>query len=213
MRAFGKPTNEFNYWTELAALRGSDELDQDFYAHAFDVGAKYRFWKLPLQPSITLSYAWGSGGGADGDNTNSTFRQTGLQGNKAKQGGVTEFEMYGEMMAPELSNLKVLTAGIGFRPAASMFVDLVYHHYQSNAVASEIRNWGLTAKMNQGTTGQSKDVGDEFDLILGFRNLFGVRGFGADVKMGWFFPGDAFDNPGTTNKSDKGLIVTSTIFF
>ena len=71
----------------------------------------------------------------------------------------------------------------------------------------------LTAKMNQASTGRSKDVGSELDIILGFRNLFGVRGIGADVKVGWFFPGDAFDNPGTTRKSDKGLIVTSTIIF
>ncbi len=213
LRAYGSPTNEFNYWTELAALRGTDELDQNFDAHAFDVGAKYRFWKAPLQPSITLNFAWGSGCGADGDNTNSEFRQTGLHGNTAKQGGVTEFSIYGEMLDPELSNLKIFTVGIGIRPAASMFVDFVYHHYRMNAVAPEIRNYALTAKMNQATTGRSKDVGSELDIIVGFRNLFGVRGIGADVKVGWFFPGDAFDNPGTSRKADKGIIVTSTIFF
>ena len=78
------------------------------------------------------------------------------------------------MLDPELSNLKIFTAGIGFRPTASMFVDLVYHEYRQNAFATEIRNFGLTAAMNQVATAQSKDVGSELDIILRFRNLFGV---------------------------------------
>ena len=68
-------------------------------------------------------------------------------------------------------------------------------------------------EMNQVATTKDKDVGNELDLIVGFRNLFGVRGLGTDVKAGLFFPGNAFDNPGTTRRANKGLIITTTIIF
>jgi alginate production protein len=45
-------------------------------------------------------------------------------------------------------------------------------------------------------------MGSAFDVVLGFRNLFGVRRLGLDVRVGWYFPGKAFrieegdpDNP------------------
>jgi alginate production protein len=203
-RAHGRPMDRFNYWAELAALRGTDEAKQNFDGHAFEAGATYRFLDSPLQPNITLSYAWGSGDGDSADGSNGEFRQTGLQSNESKMGGVSQFKSYGEALDPELSNLEIMTAGIGFRPAAGIFVDLVYHRYRLNSFATTIRNDALTALMN----GESKDVGDALDVIVGFRNLFGVRGLGADVRAGWFFPGDAF-GAGAGN----GFRMVTKIFF
>ena len=36
------------------------------------------------------------------------------------------------------------------------------------------------------------DFSDSIDVILGFRNLFGLRGLGFEVRAGMFFPGKAW---------------------
>jgi alginate production protein len=192
LRASGKPTAAFSYWSEFALLRGSDESGNKFKASAFEVGGTYRFADLPFDPNVTLAYAYGSGDGNPDDGVNNEFRQTGLQSNEARYIGLAKFKTYGEMIDPELSNLKILTLGLGARATPGISVDLAYHRYQLNAIASEIRNWGLTAQMNTLSTAQSKDVGQELDLVVGFRGLFGVRRLGLDLRAGKFFPGQAF---------------------
>jgi len=192
LRAQGQPSNAFNYWIELAHMRGHDEFNKDFSAHALDVGATYRFLDLPFNPNITLGYAFGSGNNSRNKGKNNEFRQTGLQSNETRFAGLSEFKIYGEALDPELSNLKIFTVGVGFRPLANMTVDLVYHRYRSHEITEGMRNSPLTAEMNQVDTRQpSKDVGDGFDIVLGFRRLFGSR-LGVDLRAGWFFPGKAF---------------------
>ena len=192
VRATGRPSDSFRFWGDLSILRGSDENQQTFRAHALDVGATYVFTGLPHYPTITLGYAYGSGDGNRRDNRNSEFRQTGLQSNEGRFAGVSKFKYYGEVLDLELSNVQILTAGFGFRPAANVYVDLVYHQYWLNKLADEIRNWALTAQMSQVDTHLSKDVGQALDVVLGFRRLFGVKQLGMDLRMGWFFPGKAF---------------------
>jgi len=193
-RAYGRPSDAFNYWTEFGYLGGKDEFARDFSgAGALDVGGTYRFLDAPLQPSVTLGFRYGSGDRNPDDNKNSEFRQTGLQTNEQRFGGVTQFITYGEVFNPELSNLKIFTAGLGLRPKANFFIDLVYHRYWLNEFADEVRGQALTAEMNQLESRLSTDVGSELDIILGIRNLFGVRGFGFEARGGVFFPGAAFD--------------------
>lgn len=218
LRAYGAPTERFSFWSELAVLRGRDELDRDLSASAVDVGFLYRFPDLPLYPSVTLGYANATGDDNPADNTNHEFRQTGLQSNEVKASGVSKFKYYGETLDPELSNLQVITAGIGFRPVQSVYVDINYHRYRLNAIADQIRNSALTAQMNQDDTQLSKDVGSAFDVILGFRNVFGVRRLGIDVRASWFFPGNAFRNEdapgsGTFHAADKGVSTTIKFWF
>jgi alginate production protein len=200
--AQGMPSENFSFWALLASTRGSDELKREFSAYAFDVGGTYRFPGLPFRPNVTLGYAFATGDGNPDDNKNTEFRQTGLQSNEAKFAGVSQFKVYGETLDPELSNVGILTAGLGFRPAPNASVDLVYHRYRLDRIADEIRNSALTALMNQDDANLSKNMGSAFDVVLGFRNLFGVRRLGLDVRVGWYFPGKAFrieegdpDNP------------------
>jgi len=56
-------------------------------------------------------------------------RQTGFQSNSGTFGGVVNFDYYGVVFDPKLSNLQVFTAGIGVRPLRKSSVDGVYHHY------------------------------------------------------------------------------------
>jgi alginate production protein len=218
--AQGMPSESLSFWTQLAFLRGSDERKKYISAHAFDVGGTYRFLRLPFYPTVTLGYAFATGDGNPDDDKNSEFRQTGLQSNEAKFAGISQFKVYGEALAPELSNLEILTAGLGFRPAPTVSVDLVYHRYRLDKIADEIRNSALTALMNQDDANLSKYMGRALDIVLGFRNLFGVRRLGLDVRVGWFFPGrKAFrieegdpDNP-VFRHADKGNSVVAKFWY
>jgi len=198
----GSPSGDFSYWTRFSYLLGSDEANKNFSAYAVEVGGTYRFPGLPYHPNVTLGYAFATGDGNHNDNRNTEFRQTGLQSNEAKFAGVSDLLVYGETLDPELSNLGIFTAGFGFRPTPTVTVDFIYHHYRLDEIAEEIRNSPITALMNQDDTKLSKEVGQAFDIVLGVRNLFGVRRLGVDLRMGWFFPGNAFrieggdpDNP------------------
>lgn len=225
LRATGMPTDRFNFWTELALLRGKDEKKRNFRGHAIDVGGTYRFPKLPYAPNFTLGYAYGSGDGNPNDNRNHEFRQTGLQSNEGRLGGIPRFKYYGEALDPELSNLQIFTAALGFRPVPNVSVDLVYHHYRLNQIASGIRNSALTAETNQDSTQLSKNLGNGLDIVLGFRNLFGVRRLGLDLRAGWFFPKKAFRTPENvidpvtneerivSRKADKGISVVAKFWF
>lgn len=206
VRASGTPSDKFSYWSELAFLRGKDEANKEFSAYAFDVGGTYRFKDQAFLPNFTLGYAYATGDDNPDDATNHEFRQTGLQSNESKFAGIPKFKVYGEALDPELSNLQILTIGFGFQPAPKVSVDLVYHRYWLNKITSALRNSALTAEMNQvelELLQPSKDVGSAFDIVLGFRSLFGVKRLGLDVRAGWFFPGRAFHrNDGTPDIPD-----------
>ena len=93
----------------------------------------------------------------------------------------------------------------------------MYHHYRLFKIAEEIRNSALTAQMNQDETQISKKVGQALDVVLGFRNLLGVRRLGLDLRAGVFFPGKAFRNEdpvtGGFRKADKSVSVIAKFWF
>jgi alginate production protein len=216
LRANGTPSNQLNYWSELSILRGRDELKKRFRGHAVDVGGTYRFTDVPFAPSITLGYAYGSGDDNPNDAKNHEFRQTGLHSNEARLGGIPKIKYYGEALDPDLSNLQILTVGVGVRPAPTVTLDLVYHHYRLNKNAEELRNAAVTAQMNQDDTQVNKRVGRALDIVLGFRNLFGLRRLGMDVRTGLFFPGNAYRNEnsaGIFRKADKSISVVVKFWY
>lgn len=216
VRTQGSPIAGFTYWTDLALLRGRDEASRSFDGYGFDIGGTYRFLGLPLSPNITLAYAYGSGDKNPNDNANRQFRQTGLQSNEQKFAGLSEFRRYGEALDPELSNLSILTVGVGFRPFRDVSLDFIFHDYRLNAVAEGLRNSAVTAEMNQDASQPSKDVGSAFDIVLGFRNVFGVQRLGVDLRMGKFFPGNAFRNEqdnGDFVKADSAAAVVAKIWW
>lgn len=220
VRALGNPSDQLSYWTELGHLRGRDEFSRRFSGYGLDAGFNYRFTQVAHQPGVSLGYAFGSGDANPRDATNYEFRQSGLQSNEIRLGGIPKFKVYGEALDPELSNLHILTLGVGFRPAPLMSVELVAHAYRLNKVAEQLRNSALTAEMNQlDTLAPSKDVGRALDVVIGFRSLFGVKRLGLDLRAGWFFPGKAFrrnegddDNP-VIRDAKKGLAVVGKLWW
>jgi alginate production protein len=219
VRALGTPSDRFNYWADVGWLLGKDQSSRKFSGFGFDVGGTYRFTDLPYYPAVTLSYAFGSGDGNPDDSKNHEFRQSGLQSNEARVATIPKFKYYGEVLDPELSNVNIFTLGVGFRLAPSVSVELAYHRYRLDKIADEIRNWALTAQMNQVDTQLSKDVGSALDVVFGFRNMFGLRRLGMDLRIGWFFPGKAFlrndgdeDNP-IIRGADKGFTIVTKFWW
>lgn len=184
LRSFGEMFGDLEYWADFAIVRGEDGSDK-LRGYGFDVGGTYEF-DFNYDTYLTFGYAFGSGDSSPDDSTDKAFRQTGLEDNQTKFGGVTKLKYYGELFDPELSNLSILTAGVGIKPTRTSSVDLVYHHYRLNELSDELRNASVEENLN----GQSKDIGDELDLVLGWR---GRSGLGVDLVFSYFFPGTAYE--------------------
>jgi hypothetical protein len=186
VRAIGQRSSDqwgsVKYWADWAIVRGREtayefsdlgngrslvdaRTDRDVSGRAFDAGIS---WQLPVawEPAISLGYARGSGD-ADPSGTDHNFRQTGLHNNKARFFGVNRFRYYGELLRPELSNLAVSTLAIGVPFFNRSSVELVHHRYRQVEAADFIRDVRVDADL----TGASRDIGSEFDLVFGFRDL------------------------------------------
>lgn len=172
-------------WLEFAHLAG-DRAGRNVSGFGYDLGTT---WFPPFLDSVylTLGYALGTGEGNTGG-TDNRFRQTGIQDNNARFGGVSSFRYYGEILDPELSNIGILTAGIGTRfwdKDASL--DLVFHDYTLDVVGSGFSFRDFTdLSVN---TLVDADVGWELDLILGMKAW---KHWDMELTTGYFKPGAAF---------------------
>lgn len=195
LSAQGAFAENLTYWGEFAWLRGRDDDDR-LNGFGFDLGATWRF-QTAWQPSLTLAYAMGTGD--DGGGRDGRFRQSGLEGNEARFNGVEDFHYYGEALDPELSNIRILTAGVGIRPTENSSVDLVTHRYWQD-VTADGRLPGSAVRAE--VTGDSRDIGTGIDLIFGYREIEDVA---LGLRLGWFRPGDAFDGGQTMFSIEAGL--------
>jgi alginate production protein len=219
LRALGSPTAELSYWAEASLMWGTDENSKKFKGRAYDIGFTHRFFDLPLRPNFTLGYAFGSGDDNPDDSHNTEFRQTGLQSEERRFAGVTQFLVFGEGLQPDLSNIKITTVGIGIRPDPQVSVDLVWHSYRLHKVGI-VKNSAITAEANQVDAALSRDLGHGLDLVIGARNLFGVRRLGLDLRAGVFKPGSAYsrnvgpdpDNP-VMKRADNSISTILIIWW
>ncbi len=184
-RAYGSwiPNNES--WLEGAVVRGYTG-DVDLRGYAFDIGTTWTPWStVPVY--LTGGFAYGSGDDPASTRSNESFRQTGFQRNNGKFGGVTSFRYYGELLDPELSNLSILTLGIGARVARRTSLDLVWHAFDQADGASTLFNAGLKTDPD----GVHRSIGHELDIVFGNKSF---DGFDFELVAGWFDPGAAFPN-------------------
>ncbi|WP_209428272.1 alginate export family protein, partial [Pararhodobacter sp. SW119] len=124
----------------------------------------------------TLGYAWGSGDSDPASETDTAYRQTGLQSNEARMGGFAKFHYYGEALDPDLSNIAIATAGVGITSNERVSLDMLYHHYRE-----------VTA-----SAGGARHLGDGLDLVIGYRP---ARGIEIDAAIGWFKRGASATAP------------------
>lgn len=196
-----KSGHRFGYWLDLARVHGTerltdfDEVDskhvvvdghqrQRVAGSAVDVGVR---WSLPgkARPTVWLGWASGSGDGNNDDGVDNAFRQTGLQENKGRFGGVKRFHYYGELFRPELSNLAIGSLGLSMRFLENSSVDLVLHSYRQRHASRRLAD----SRLDRNPTGNSRDLGRELDLVLAFRES---EEFEFVTSLGAFRAGSAF---------------------
>lgn len=167
-----------HYWVDTAGVRGEERTvnylpfsgqqsiveegtQRTVSGWAVDLGLT---WTAPVKgaPRLSLGYARGSGNKNTGSLRDSAFRQTGLNSNAPGFGGVQGFSGYGMLLDPELSNLAIVTVGIGRALFTSSSLDLVYHAYRQIEPANSLRY----ARLETGLTGQNRDLGRGLDLVL-----------------------------------------------
>ncbi|MCV2216424.1 alginate export family protein [Thauera sp. Sel9] len=184
LRSHATPDKGWRHWLELAHVGGRDGGER-VDGHAIDLGVTYAFDTAPLRPRLTLGYAYASGDPERGDRGGGAYRQTGLHSNEATFGGVAKFHIYGETLDPDLSNLHVLTAGLGLDLGRELSLDLVYHRYRQD-VLSKVRETELDPEEDRR---DDRHLGDAFDLVLGWRPSDRVK---LEAALGWFRPSSRF---------------------
>ncbi|MDH5327895.1 MAG: alginate export family protein [Gammaproteobacteria bacterium] len=177
---------DMDYWLETG-LVGGDEAGQSIDGFGYDLGFYYTFKSLPARPRLIMGYAYGSGDNNLTDNVDGNFRQTGYQDNDSKNGGIERYNIYGEMVDMELSNVKVTTLGLGFRYQRSFSFDVVHHTYTQDVASSNIRN----SEIDEIPNGTSTDLGSALDIIVGGRPTKDTK---VTYTVGYFYPGQAFPN-------------------
>ncbi|MFQ5583984.1 MAG: alginate export family protein [Calditrichia bacterium] len=184
LRFYNWPRKGLRYWLELAKAGGRDAFET-INGYAFDGGLTFAP-AVVFSPTFTIAAAFATG--ADNpESQRGAFRQTGLQDNNSRFGGVTSFRYYGEVMDPELSNRLITTLGVGIRPLRYLSTEFIFHSYRQDKLSSDI---GLTRLKTQ-ANGKSRELGREMDLIVGYRP---VNWLTSELVLGRFVPGAAFDH-------------------
>ena len=187
VRAFGEWPEDHDSWLELSTIRGRRDNGRgrvDLSGWGFDVGTTRKIGKRWF---LTAGWAYGEGDGDVRDGSDNNFRQTGLQDNNGRFGGVTSFRYYGELVDPELANLHIATLGLGYRITRKSSLDLVGHYYRQDEPARRLIDSDLDERAN----GVDRELGWEVDAILGWRP---ERAWDFEVVLGWFGPGKAFED-------------------
>lgn len=184
VQANGELAGNGQYWLELARVEGMDREDE-IRGWGFDVGGSYTF-EYPLNPTLIMGYAFGSGDTGADDGVNRGFRQTGLQDNEQDFGGPFDLRYHGVLLEPELSNIKVLTLGAGVHPEKRVSSYLLYHTYHQHRASADLRDTNLDTDPN----GIHRELGSEIDWVLGADLTDALE---AEFVLGYFMPGDAFD--------------------
>lgn len=178
----GRVGTNWDYWADVAVQRGTSVTSR-LAGWAFDTGARHR-WRRRWSPTVTLGYAVGSGDRTPGGR-DTRFRQTALEDNRAYFGGLRRVAIYGELFDPELSNLRVVTAGFGVRPWRSLSLDAIYHRYAQATATASLPSGNIDGALN----GHQRALGDELDFVFTLRAIPGVD---LDLAAGAFVPGGAF---------------------
>ncbi len=181
VRAFGNWPPKHESWLEISRMSGS-RGSTNLRGWGLDIGTTRAIGKRWY---ITAGWAYGQGDENTGDGTDSTFRQTRLQDNNGKFGGVTSFRYYGELIDPELANLHIGTLGIGYLFTEKGSIDLIGHYYRQDKATRRI----LDSDIDQRPNGIDRELGWELDAVVGWRP---VRAWDFEFVLGWFRPGKAF---------------------
>lgn len=176
-----KPYEKFAYAVHAAGIFG-DAQNGNSNGFGFDLRGIYKL-NGKYNPQVVLGLAAGSKG----------FRQTGLHSQKTYDGGLMQFDRYGYVFRPELTNLAIATLTVGLRPSRMFSLDLATHAYfqlSPSTIAPDARIRGATS-------GSSSFVGTEVSLVGAWRPTKKTKfEFGAGV----FNAGTAYVNRETAHR-------------
>lgn len=133
---------------------------RDALGFAFDGGLDVEL-PIPLSPTLSVGYAYGSGDDGSGDS--SAFRQSGLDGNTSQfpeEKVSNSLRNYGEVLRPELSNIHILNTGVTFPVLQASDLSLNYFSYWLDDKKTGLQDDGISARLN----GQDSHVGQALDL-------------------------------------------------
>ncbi|MGK0203272.1 MAG: hypothetical protein ACI9S9_002350 [Planctomycetota bacterium] len=193
-----EPRHGLGHWFEYARARG-DIAGQSVKGYGGDIGATYAL-DLPGRPTFAVGYAFGSGRTATDSSVG--FRQSGLQDNTGKLGGVTSVRYYGELVDPELANMSVSTVAFAFRPMRNASISVLLHGYRQDVASTML----VDTSLRVAPAGQSRALGTEVDLVLAYRL---ARRLTIELVAGRFVPGSAFTRDATANI----FVITSRFSF
>ena len=184
---YGELRDYLKPWLETAIMRGEDK-DENIEAFAIDIGATLTLSDVKYSPSISLSYAYASGDKDSDDQISNEFRQTDYEDNVDNINGLGTVDYYGELLGPELSNLKIITSGIGMRPLDNGSIEVVYHSYMQDHPDDKVR--GDLIDPPARPNGMDKDIGWELDFVFAVTKLWNR------VTISWIYslfnPGESF---------------------
>ena len=181
LRTFLEWPPNHDSWMELAYIDGT-RGDTKLGAWGLDIGTTR---SIGQRWYLTATWAFGQGDPRTGNGTDGNFRQTRMQDNNGKFGGVTSFRYYGELIDPELANMHIATLGVGFRFTEKSSIDLVGHYYLQDEGVRRI----IDSDIDQKPNGIDRELGWEIDAIIGWRP---VRAWDFELVLGRFKPGKAF---------------------
>lgn len=181
VRSIAQPRYGLGHWAEFGLARG-EAGNRDIDGYAFDVGVLHTF-DTAWRPALGAGIAFGSG--RRDSSATSGYRQSGLQDNNGKLGGVTSVRYYGELLDPELANLTVTTLCASVRPFLGGSVSLLLHDYRQDQASTTAPQTELRVQ----PTGLRRDLGWEVDLVCGYRF---ARQLTLELVLAHFEPGDAF---------------------
>ena len=184
------PSARFSYTLHGAGVLG-DAANSKSSGFGFDARATYKF-DLPNKPQVTFGLAAGSEG----------FRQTGLHSNKSYDGGQTQFNRYGYVFQPELTNLAAATVSLGMRPSRNFSIDLAAHFYTQLSPSTT----APIARVRGTTNGTSAYLGSELSLVGAWRPSKKTK---FEFGIGSFKPGSAYTN----RTSSKRVYARLSMYF
>lgn len=172
------------YWLDGAYVFGKED-ETRVEGYGIDQSVMYVHTGADLEPSIYFGWAMGSGDDNPEGGQDHTFRQTGLNDNNTRFNGVTSFRYLGELVRPDLENIAVTTMGVGLKSENRNSIDFVFHRYRQVERAPFLGE----SRLRRRPEGDSKDLGNSLDLILGIEKW---RPLEIEVVLGHFWPGSAF---------------------
>ena len=185
LRSWDNQDRQLRHWLEMGMAEGHKKRAR-IRGYVLDAGGTWIFQESKLKPRITLGYTVAS----------KNYHQTGLHANEAKFGGDTKFQIYGETLNPELSNIQIFTFGLGTKVGERSTLDLVYHDYSQTRL-TEITDDTLELSPRYDRQ-NSRRLGYSLDLIHGWKPLDNLR---LETRLGVFTPSSRFASGSTRSSS------------